>query len=437
MNDLLTGLYNRPRFMELLNQMVQDAVDFSAPMALLIIDIQRFHKINRHFGHHTGDAVLKAVAEVLKQVRRKDDYLARIGDDQFALILDRVANVGHAQLAAMKIQRLLDLPINVEGRDFRCKAVIGVSLCPANADTATALLQSAELALAEAKYQEQPIGFPKLTREQEIPENWDIEVALGDAINHSELQVFFQPKISLDTGRPVGAEALVRWQNRTRGLLSPDQFLPVAEAIGFLKPLTIWMLNSALRLSGEWTEQWGRLSVSVNIPPNILAQPDFVDLVMSAEKLWQRDNVDLCLEVLEQSFITDIDTVFEKLNALRNLGIGIAIDDFGTGYSSLSYFRDIPTDELKIDQSFIRGLKDDKANLHIVSLIIDIAHRFELQVVAEGVETEEAALYLKKNGCDLAQGYFFAKPMPAREFAEWLKNYRPEKAFMKAANPTG
>jgi len=190
------------------------------------------------------------------------------------------------------------------------------------------------------------------------------------------------------------------------------------------------MLNSALRLSAEWTEQWGKLSVSVNIPPHILAQPDFVDLVMSAEKLWQRDNVDLYLEVLEQSLISNIDSVFEKLNTLRNHGVKIAIDDFGTGYSSLSYFRDIPTDELKIDQSFIRGLKRDKANIHIVSLIIDIAHRFKLQVVAEGVEERDVALYLKKEGCDIVQGYYFAKPMPAEEFADWLKTYQPEKYFM-------
>lgn len=430
MNDLLTGLYNRPRFFELLGKMVQNAVEFSAPLALLIIDIQRFHKINNHFGHPTGDAVLKAVADVLKQVSRKGDYLARIGDDQFALILDRVANIGHAQLAAMKIQRLLDLPITVDERAIRCNAVIGISLCPANADTAIALLQAAELALAEAKYQEQPIGFPKITKDKQISENWDIEVSLGDSIARSELRVFFQPKISLTTGRPVGAEALVRWQSSSRGLVPPNVFIPVAEAIGFLKPLTTWMLNSALRLSGEWTEQWGKLSVSVNIPPNILAQPDFVDLVMSAEKLWQRDNVDLCLEVLEQSLISDINTVFEKLSALRELGVKISIDDFGTGYSSLSYFRDIPTDELKIDQSFIRGLKRDKANIHIVSLIIDIAHRFELKVVAEGVEERDVALYLKKSRCDLAQGYYFAKPMPAEAFADWLKNYQPEKDFM-------
>lgn len=430
MNDSLTGLYNRSKFFELLNNMVRNAVEYSAPMALLIIDIQRFHKINKHFGHQTGDAVLKAIAGVLKQVSRKGDYLARIGDDQFALLLDRIANIGHAQLAALKIQRLLDLPITVEERTIRCKAVIGISLCPANADTATALLQAAELALAEAKYQEQPIGFAKIIEDKGISENWDIEVALGDSIAHSELRVFFQPKISLTTGKPVGAEALVRWQSSSRGLVSPAVFLPVAESIGFLKPLTTWMLNSALRLSAEWTERWGKLWVSVNIPPNILAQADFVDLVTSAEKLWHRNNVDLCLEVLEQSLISDIDSVFEKLNALREIGVKIAIDDFGTGYSSLSYFRDIPTDELKIDQSFIRGLKRDKANIHIVSLIIDIAHRFNLQVVAEGVEERDVALYLKKKGCDLAQGYYFSKPMPAEEFADWLENYRPEKDFM-------
>lgn len=221
MNDSLTGLYNRSKFFELLNNMVRNAVEYSAPMALLIIDIQRFHKINKHFGHQTGDAVLKAIAGVLKQVSRKGDYLARIGDDQFALLLDRIANIGHAQLAALKIQRLLDLPITVEERTIRCKAVIGISLCPANADTATALLQAAELALAEAKYQEQPIGFAKIIEDKGISENWDIEVALGDSIAHSELRVFFNrrsrsPRASRSVPRPwfVGRAAHAGWSPR-------------------------------------------------------------------------------------------------------------------------------------------------------------------------------------------------------------------------------
>ncbi len=426
MTDALTGLYDRAKFFDVLGDTVHSALEFSAPVGLLVIDIRRFHKINKSFGHDAGDAVLQAVAGVLKQVRREGDYLARIGDDQFAMLLARVANAGHAQLAAIKIQRLLDVPIWVEDREIRSAAIIGISLCPYNATDPGALLQSAERALEQAKYLDEPIGFSERKTDDENSEEWDIEVSLGESISRAELRVYFQPKISLDTGNPVGAEALVRWENPTRGLVSPAVFLPVADAIGFLKPLTIWMLNSALRLSSAWTRKWGRLSVSVNIPPSILEQSDFVDLVVSAEKLWPRDNVDLCLEVLEQSLVSDVEVAFEKLDALRRHGVKIAIDDFGTGYSSLSYFRDIPADELKIDQSFVKGLKSDKANIHIVSLIIEIAHRFGLRVIAEGVEDHDVLKYLTKKGCDQVQGYYFAKPMAPDAFAAWIETFKPE-----------
>lgn len=434
MTDALTGLYNRSTFFDLLKKMVHNAVEFSAPIGLLIIDIRRFHIINKNFGHDSGDMVLQAVAGVLKNVCREGDYLARIGDDQFAMLLSRVANIGHAQLAATKIRRLLDVPIMIEDREIRCAAAIGIGLCPYNAAEANALLLSAERALEQAKHLDPPIGFFENKQQEQISQDWDIELMLGEAIAHSELRVFFQPKISLDTGKPVGAEALVRWESAMRGMVSPAAFLPVAEAIGFLTPLTIWMLNSALRLSSGWTRKWGRLSVSVNIPPSMLEQPDFVDLVISAEKLWHRDNVDLCLEIVEQSLVSDVEVAFRKLNALREQGVKISIDDFGTGYSSLAYFRDIPADELKIDQSFVKDLMSDEANIHIVSLIIEIAHRFGLQVIAEGVEEHDVLMYLKKKTCDQAQGYYFAKPMPADAFGGWLATYQPETDLLTQAS---
>ena len=267
MKDTLTGLYDRPGFLNTLVELVCYAAEYSAPIGLLVIDIRRFNKINRNFGHNTGDIVLQAVAGVLQSVCREGDYLARIGDDQFALLLSRVANVGHAQLAAIKIQRLLEEPIRISELEVQCTAIVGISLYPYHACDADSLLQTAEQALEKAKHQEEPIGVPEKKTEDAVSKEWDMEVSLDQAIACSELRVFFQPKISLVTGKPVGAEALVRWESSTRGLVSPQVFLPVAESIGFMKPLTIWMLNSALRLSSDWTSKWGRLSVSVNIPP--------------------------------------------------------------------------------------------------------------------------------------------------------------------------
>ncbi len=427
MNDLLTGLYNRSKFFEILERTAHKADELGSPVGLLIIDIQHFRKINKRYGYDAGDKVLQAVAGVLKKICREGDCLARIGDDQFAMLLARVMNAGHAQLAAIKIQQLLDAPIIAKEWEIRCSAVIGISLYPLNASDPETLLQTAERALEHAKYQELPIGFSETNEEAVISAEGDIEAELAESITRSELRVYFQPKISLETGIPVGAEALVRWDHPSHGVLPPAAFLPVAEAIGFFKPLTVWMLNSALRLSSDWTQKWGRLSVSVNIPPSILEHSNFVDLVISARELWQQENVDLYLEILEESLISDVQMVFQKLNILRNIGVKIAIDDFGTGYSSLSYFRDIPTDELKIEQSFVRELHKDETNMHIVNLVIETAHRFGLQVVAEGVEDHDALMYLKEHGCDQVQGYYFAKPMPADSFVDWLENYEPER----------
>jgi EAL domain-containing protein (putative c-di-GMP-specific phosphodiesterase class I) len=230
--------------------------------------------------------------------------------------------------------------------------------------------------------------------------------------------------VANDTGKPVGAEALVCWESPNRGMVAPNLFMPVAESIGFINPLTIWMLNSALRLSADWTDKWGQLEVSVNIPPYFFSQPDFGDTVQSVLGLWEAQNSTLCLEILEQSFAGDVETSFNTLRELRDMGVKIAIDDFGTGYSCLSYFRDIPADELKIDKSFVDGLLKDRDNANIVELIIDLAHRFDLKVVAEGVEDAKTLVAMKKLNCDVVQGYYFSKPLPAHEFRDWLERFQ-------------
>jgi len=425
MNDTLTGIYNRDTFFKRLKEMVRKNLEYSAPLGLLLIDVNRFSKINSNYGYLSGDLVLQGVAEVLKSVCRKGDVIARIADDQFALILSRVANQGHAELAAHKIQRLLDVPIQADNRIIRCNATIGIGLLPAQAHDTDSLVQITTRALDHAKKSDQPIGIIHDDNIEQLSEDWDIEIALPDSITNAELEVYFQPKISLSTGQPVGAEALVRWQHQARGLISPGEFLPIAESLGFLKPLSIWVLNSALRYSADWTGKWGQLGVSVNIPPTMMIQPDFVDLIFSAEKLWEQANSYLCLEVLEESLIEDVQLVFKSLDELRASGVKISIDDFGTGYSSLSYFKDIPADELKIDQSFVRTLATDQANRNIVNLIIEMSRLFGLDVVAEGVEDEITLSYLKSKGCDYVQGYYLARPMPATAFQEWLDNFTP------------
>ena len=424
MRDPVTGLNDRQQFLHILNSDVNESAEHQVSLALLLIDIFQFGRINFKHGYAAGDNVLQIVAKALEQVRREGDQIARIGDDQFALILPGVMNAGHAELAAHKIQRLLDAPVQLDQGRIRCMANIGIAVYPEHARGADALLAAADEAQRKARLSGQPFCFAHIQDDDECLEHWDIEMALEDSIQKSELQVYFQPKISLATGKPVGAEALVRWDNALRGIVGPNEFIPIAESTGFIRPLTEWMLNSALRLASEWEHPWGEQEVSVNVPTQILERPDFVDTVMSARELWNSDNTTLCIEILEQSFIENVEEVFATLKRLRDEGICISIDDFGTGYSSLAYFRDIPADQLKIDQSFVFGLLKDRGNANIVELIVDLAHRFDLSVVAEGVEDAETLSSLKKMQCDVAQGYFIAKPMPAEEYHHWLANYR-------------
>ncbi len=424
MKDPVTGLFDRQQFLHILNSEVNEAGEHQVSLALLLVDIRQFGRINMKHGYAAGDRVLQTVAAVLKQVCREGDQIARIGDDQFALILPGVLNSGHAELAAHKMHRLLDVPVQLEHDTIRCTANIGIALYPDHARGADVLLATADEALRRARLSDQPFCIAQGVDDDEYSEHWDIEMALEDAIQKSELRVYFQPKISLVTGKPVGAEALVRWDNAFRGIVGPNEFIPIAESTGFIRPLTEWMLNSALRLSSEWEHPWGEQEVSVNVPTQILERADFVDTVMSARELWSSEDCKLCIEILEQSFIENIEQVFAKLKRLRDAGIRVSIDDFGTGYSSLSYFRDIPADELKIDQSFVAGLMKDRANANIVELVVDLAHRFDLSVVAEGVEDVKTMSALKKMQCDVAQGYFIARPMPADEYHSWLANYR-------------
>lgn len=423
MTDSLTGLLDRWQFLDILKHEVRKANEHQTTIGLLVLEVKDFRRINTLYGYTAGDQVLQAFAEVLLQVSRKQDYPARIGDSQFALLLNGILSEEHAKLAAFKIQRLLENPVEFGFDKIRCVASIGIALCPMNASEPEDLLREGEKALDSAKQSDQLIGIVEKRDEDSISDNWDIEVELVNAIDNSQLEVYFQPKISVVTGTPTGAEALIRWQSPTRGLVGPNLFIPVAESTGFIKPLTNWMLNSALRLSSEWTERWGDLKVSVNIPTRLLEQPDFVDIVLSAQGLWKKKGITLCLEILEQSFISDVSSCFKILKDLQSAGIEISIDDFGTGYSSLSYFRDIPANELKIDQSFVMGLLDDKANENIVGLIIDLAHRFDLTVVAEGVENAEIMSVIQSLECDEVQGYYFSKPMPAEQFNHWLENF--------------
>ena len=422
--DPLTGLYDRKSLFSLVHRELQLASQRSSRIGLLVIDIKDFGKLNNIYGYAAGDALLQQFAGTLRKIKRPPDYAARIGDDRFALLLPNLLNSGHAELAAHKVHRLLEVPFAIDGGPVRVSVTVGIAVCPDHANTSDNLIKEAERALYVATRSQQPTYLSAESGIDDISILWDLEVELENAFREHQFELQYQPKISLRTGKPVGAEALIRWNRAMHNLVNPDQFIPIVEEAGFMKQLTTWVINSALRQSNDWTDKWGPLSVSVNVPPAIVLQPDFVDTLTNAIGLWKGTGDQLVIEITEQTLATDPERVSQVLRDIRGLGVKVSIDDFGTGYSSLEYFKRFPASELKIDKSFVGGLLHDQTDADIVHLIIDLAHRFEMEVVAEGVEDLETLKTLARERCDVAQGYLFSKPLPHEQFLQWLEGFR-------------
>ncbi|GAB2520327.1 putative bifunctional diguanylate cyclase/phosphodiesterase [Lysobacter humi (ex Lee et al. 2017)] len=418
-DDEVTGLRSRQGFMPLLGRQVVAACEHKSAMALLVVDIEGFVQVNGLHGYRVGDEMLRHLAAQLKAVARRQDFVARIGDDRFALLLTGMFNRGHVELAVQKLFRLLDVPLQASTVRLHVPVSIGIAMCPLHATHAEHLLRRAEAALLRARRDGLRHAFaPDADADLDISDLWDLELQLGGAIERGEMQLAFQPKVRVDDRRPEGAEALMRWTSLSRGVVSPAVFIPVAERVGQIKKLTVWALNSALRQAARWPADAVPRVVSVNLPGMLAAHADLPELVEDALSLWSGNDVRLMLEITEGSLM-DPARAFPVLQRIRDLGVGISIDDFGTGYSCLAYFRNIPADELKIDRSFVTGLLTDPANGEIVRLIIELAHRFGLRVAAEGVEDDATFERLRELGCDSVQGYLFGRPMPAADFIGW------------------
>lgn len=418
MHDDLTGLRNRRNFLTLLRRCVTLSNEQRAPAALLVVDVDQFAHFNNVHGYGLGDRMLQHLAGLLGQVARAHDYTARIGDNRFALILNRVLNKGHVELAVQKLFRLLDVPYQDEATRFRVPVTVGVALCPLHASQPEGLLRRAEAALARARAAGLRHDYaPDAPADLDISDMWDLEIQLAGAIERGEMSLHYQPQVRASDRRFVGAEALMRWTSPSRGPVSPEVFIPIAERTGQIRPLTAWALNTALRQAAEWHTD-GPITVSVNLPGMLATQPDLPELVEAALRLWGSDRVQLVLEVTESSLM-DAARAFASLAQLRALGVRISIDDFGTGYSCLAYFKSIPADELKIDRSFVRELLTDRANADIVRLIVDLSRRFGLSVAAEGVEDEATFEALREIGCDVVQGFVVGRPMAAAQLHKW------------------
>jgi diguanylate cyclase (GGDEF)-like protein len=391
-----------------------------ASLSVLIINMNDISQILDRSGQEAGASFLRGVAKLLVRVCRENDKVFRIGDSTFAIVLSGVTSSVHQTLAAEKIVRLHDAAIREMDAPFQAAIFIGIASYPGDSNDVDDLIHKAKIAVEAARSNNEPYFIYSSESVKTMSAKWGMQEELGAAIDNKALELHYQPRISASTGRAVGAEALLRWTNLKGELVSPEVFIPVAIDIGMMDQLTRFVLTTALRQASEWPDTGERKNLSVNLETQSLKDSDISDVISSSLSIWGSDNCDLTLEITEGALIDDSHSNFQLLNEIRSMGVGISIDDFGTGYSSLSHFRNIPATELKIDQSFVANMLESDQDRYLVETIIWLAHRFDLTVVAEGVESTEQLNLLTELNCDTIQGYLFSKPLPHEDFCRWL-----------------
>jgi len=425
-HDGLTNLPNR----NLLNDRIRQAMLMSqrshSEIAVFFVDIDNFKFINDSLGHDIGDMLLKIAAERLTGCVRSGDTVARQGGDEFVIVISDQSVSDHATLIADKMQELIAQPFCINEHELVITCSIGISIFPRDGEDVQTLIKNAEAAMYRAKEQGRNT-FQFFTGEMNARSlaRMTMEKYLRRALEHDELLVYYQPKVSLVSGRITSMEALVRWQHPEMGLVSPVNFIPLAEETGLIEPIGEWVLRTACKQNKAWQNAgFAPLTVAVNLSVRQFRQQDIVGLI---GKLLLETGIDpryLELEITESIVMQDVDRVTTILKDLKGLGTSLAMDDFGTGYSSLGYLTRFPFDKLKIDQSFVRHITSDPENAAIAKTVIAMAHSLHLKVIAEGVETEGQLNYLRSHGCDEIQGYYFSRPVPALEFEQLLREDR-------------
>jgi diguanylate cyclase (GGDEF)-like protein len=416
--DALTGLMNRTAFGARLGQTLS-ATD-GAPIGVAMINLHRFRRINEHLGYSVGDAVLIRTAARLAAVPSVDTAVARLAADEFAAFT-QLRNGADLRAWGESLLIALSEPVLVETQPIDISATIGLALSQGTAAAPDDLIRCADLALEQARREKRSVAIYDAARDVSARDQLSLLGELRHALEHDELRLFYQPKIELATGRVAGAEVLLRWQHPTRGLLAPGAFIPFAEQTGFIRRITRWTLDQAVAQCAEWHRAGSALPLAVNISADDLGDPQLARRVAGLLTRHQLPPSLLTLEVTESGFIDDPVSALAVLDALAALRVAISIDDFGTGYSSLSQLARMPADEVKIDRSFVHGLESDVEYAAVVRSAIDMGHSLGLKVVAEGIETEIAAQRLRAFGCDVGQGYLYAKPMPYEQLMRWLE----------------
>lgn len=409
----------RADFFSALDSAIREHEQKNTTLAVVLLNIKGFRTINSVYGYSAADRILQQVAERIQSSKRQQDIVGRVGIDEFALALLNLKSPYLAELAANKLIASLDGITLDDGHSVDIRIHIGISQFPVHGGTSDALLLQADMAVQSARETYQPYKMADISQQTEISSNVLVH-ELERAIKKNELELYYQPKVDLKSHRLIGAEALIRWDNPERGFIGPDEFIPIAEKNGLIFPLTLWCLNTALRQGVEIRQLWPDFRIAVNISASTLAELELVELVMRALRTWDTTPHRLMIEVTESAVMKNPEASIETLHGLRELGVMLSIDDFGTGYSSFGYLKRLPVHELKIDQSFVRGMATDVNDGRIVQTMINLGENFELSVIAEGIEDEQTLYQLKSMGCHHGQGYFIGRPMNREKFLTWV-----------------
>ena len=422
--DSLTELPNRFLALDRLTQLINEAERDKEIIAVLFLDLDDFKKVNDTLGHEVGDKILMETAYRLTHDLRTGDTVGRLGGDEFIILLSGLNAISDAQPIAGNLLQQFRKPFFIDGREIFLSASIGIAIFPWDAKTPSEILRHADSAMFYAKAQGRNT-YEYFTKEMkhDVSKRLALEEQLYSALDKNEFEVYYQAKIDISTNKIMGAEALLRWNNSVLGYISPVDFIPIAEQTGFIVPLGEYVLQEALKMTAFWHQKYdSTFHIAVNLSPRQLRHSGLLNFI---EKTMQETNISskyLELEVTEGMLMGGHKYIIDTLNDLSQKGISISMDDFGTGYSSLSYLQDYPFSVLKIDRNFITGMMDNAGNRELVQAIIAMAHGLKLEVVAEGVETQEQFNYLKQLGCDYAQGYLFSKPLTADAMSILLKS---------------
>jgi diguanylate cyclase (GGDEF)-like protein/PAS domain S-box-containing protein len=423
-HDILTGLPNRT----LLQRSVEQAMtnlEAGKKLVFMIIDLDSFKDVNDTLGHGVGDKIIQEIGpRIVDLLKGVPSFIARLGGDEFAILLSDVEDLEEVEAISKTILKCIRRYFYIDGMEVEVRASVGLVAYPDQANDFSTLLRYADVAMYCAKNDMSGMAFYDPEKDAHSPKRLSLMSELGKAIRGNELTLYFQPKISLDNQRIVGAEALTRWTHASMGFISPADFVPVAEMTDLINDMTRWVLNESIRQISEWRKRSLNISVAVNISARNLLQDDFCEMVKGLLLYHNVPATSLELEITESTLMKNMEKILLVLQELNNMGIDLSIDDFGTGYSSLSYLKRLPVKRLKIDYSFIINMLENEQDQIIVSSTITMAHNLGLLVVAEGVESQAVMQRLGAMHCEQAQGFHIARPMPASDMEKWCANYQ-------------